>query len=151
MAEEDFEIDVYGDAEGGQDQQDQDQDQSLDQDQAAEEEYNHTETHEQHPEENHEMDGGDQNGSADYGEYGIDSQNNDQSASASAVPQGTKRKQDDDDRPVDQLATNAVLLSEMQWWDTEDEIREWAQGADCESELKDITFSEHKVNGKSKG
>lgn len=143
MAEEDFEIDVYGDAEGGQDHQDQSHDQ-------VSEEYNHNENQEQHPEENHEMEGGDQNSSAEYGDYGMDGQNDVQSASASA-PQGVKRKQDDDERPVDQQATNAVLLSEMQWWDNEDEIREWSQAADSEGELKDITFSEHKVNGKSKG
>lgn len=144
MAEEDFEIDVYGDAEGGQDQQDQ---------APATEEYNEEDgqQEQQHSEENHKMEGGDQNGSAEYDEYVMVGQNDDQQASASDPPQGTKRKQEDDERPVDQMATNAVLLSDMQWWDNEDEIREWTQAANCEEELKDITFSEHKVNGKSKG
>ncbi|KAJ4386887.1 hypothetical protein N0V93_009786 [Gnomoniopsis smithogilvyi] len=147
MAEEDFEIDVYGDAEGGQDQQDQGQDQAA-------EEYNHNdqeEHHAQHPEENHEMEGGDQNGSAEYDEYAMDGQTDDQQVTAPDPPQGVKRKQEDDERPVDQLATNAVLLSDMQWWDNEDDIRGWARAGNCEEELKDITFSEHKVNGKSKG
>lgn len=150
MAEEDFEIDVYGDAEGGQDQQDETNDQPAEEYNQAENQEQH-EQHEQHPEENHEMQEGDQNGSAEYDDYGMDGQNDDQQASASDHPQGVKRKQEDDERPIDQNATNAVLLSDMQWWDNEDQIREWTQAAECEDELKDITFSEHKVNGKSKG
>lgn len=151
MAEEDFEIDVYGDAEDGQDQQTQEAQETQGHDEAAEE-YSHNENLEQHPEENHEMEGADQNGSAEYGDYGMDGHNDDQHTSTSDTPQGVKRKKDEDDeRPVDQQATNAVLLNDMQWWDNEDQIREWAQGAECERELKDITFSEHKVNGKSKG
>lgn len=151
MAEEEFEIDVYGDAEGG---QDQGQDQNQDQNQGGAEEYNQREDHheEHHEEHNHEMHGGDQNGSAnDYddhnGDHGMDDQHDDRPA----PQQGVKRKQDADDRPVDPGATNALLVSEMQWWVTEDEIRGWVRSASCEDELKDITFSEHKVNGKSKG
>lgn len=154
MAEEDFEIDVYGDAEGGQDQQDQTNDQAAEEYNQADNQANNQEQpeqHEQHLEENHEMQEGDQNGSAEYDDYGMDGQNDGQQASASDHPQGVKRKQEDDERPIDQNATNAVLLSDMQWWDNEDQIREWMQAAECEDELKDITFSEHKVNGKSKG
>lgn len=43
------------------------------------------------------------------------------------------------------------MISELNWWTTDDDIRGWTSQADCEDELKDITFSEHKVNGKSKG
>jgi hypothetical protein len=43
------------------------------------------------------------------------------------------------------------MISELNWWNTDDDIRGWAREADCEDEIKDITFSEHKVNGKSKG
>lgn len=145
MAEEEFEIDVYGDAEGGQDQ---------DQDQGTEDYNQHDNHHDNHPDDqNQDMDGGDQEDPANvYGEqtgdHGMEGQNDDQAA----PQQGVKRKQEEaDDRPIDPGATNALLVSEMQWWVTEDEIRGWIGSAACEEELKDITFSEHKVNGKSKG
>ncbi|KAI9368803.1 hypothetical protein BJX61DRAFT_536940 [Aspergillus egyptiacus] len=64
--------------------------------------------------------------------------------------QGVKRKEFDD-RPVDPDATPALLISELHWWTTDDDIRGWVREAECEDELKDVTFSEHKVNGKSKG
>ncbi len=66
------------------------------------------------------------------------------------VKQGVKRKEPDD-RPLDSNATPAVFISELHWWSTDDDIRGWANRCKCEDELKDITFSEHKVNGKSKG
>ncbi|KAK6341868.1 hypothetical protein TWF730_001354 [Orbilia blumenaviensis] len=61
-----------------------------------------------------------------------------------------KRKHPDN-RHVDVNATTALYISELNWWTTDDDIRGWIRQADCEDELKDITFSEHKVNGKSKG
>lgn len=67
------------------------------------------------------------------------------------IQQGTKRKEGADDRPLDPGATSALLIQELHWWTTEDDIRGWANQAECEDELKDITFNEHKVNGKSKG
>lgn len=146
MAEEDFEIDVYDDADGAQDHV-----------QGTEDANQHGQ-HEDHQDDqqddqNQDMDGGDQDGSAtayneQTGDDGMEDQNDDQSA----PQQGVKRKQEEtDDRPVDPGATNALLVSDMQWWVTEDEIRGWVNSAACEDELKDITFSEHKVNGKSKG
>ncbi|GAB7353505.1 hypothetical protein MBLNU459_g3952t1 [Dothideomycetes sp. NU459] len=65
--------------------------------------------------------------------------------------QGIKRKQGEDDRELDPGATSALRLGELQWWMTEDDIRGWANQCGCEDELKEITFNEHKVNGKSKG
>ena len=65
--------------------------------------------------------------------------------------QGIKRKEGSDERPIDPGATTAILISDMHWWNTDDDIRGWVNQAHCEDELKDITFSEHKVNGKSKG
>lgn len=65
--------------------------------------------------------------------------------------QGVKRKEGSDDRPIDPGATTALLISELHWWNTDDDIRGWVNQARVEDELKDITFSEHKVNGKSKG
>lgn len=69
---------------------------------------------------------------------------------APAAPHGVKRKEYDD-RPMDGAATTALLVSDLFWWTTDDDVRGWAAQAGCEDELKDVTFSEHKVNGKSKG
>ena len=65
--------------------------------------------------------------------------------------QGLKRKDGSDDRLVDSGATTALFISELHWWVTDDDVRGWANQSQCEDELEEITFSEHKVNGKSKG
>jgi hypothetical protein len=66
--------------------------------------------------------------------------------------QGTKRKQgDDDDRPTDPGATAALMINDVNWWVSEEDIRGWANQSGCEDELNEVTFNEHKVNGKSKG
>ena len=65
--------------------------------------------------------------------------------------QGLKRKDGADDRFVDPGATTALFIAELQWWITDDDVRGWANQSQCEDELEDMTFSEHKVNGKSKG
>ncbi|OTA01641.1 hypothetical protein A9Z42_0019640 [Trichoderma parareesei] len=67
---------------------------------------------------------------------------------------GVKRKSEEhehNDRPVDNGATAAIMISELNWWTTDDDIRGWLRKANCEREVKELTFSEHKVNGKSKG
>ncbi|KAK4693468.1 hypothetical protein P7C71_g3935, partial [Lecanoromycetidae sp. Uapishka_2] len=65
--------------------------------------------------------------------------------------QGLKRKDGEDDRFVDPGATTALFVSELHWWVNDDDVRGWANQSQCEDELLEITFSEHKVNGKSKG
>ncbi|KAI9653965.1 MAG: hypothetical protein M1829_001114, partial [Trizodia sp. TS-e1964] len=65
--------------------------------------------------------------------------------------QGIKRKEGHDDRIVEPGATSALFISDLHWWTTDDDIRGWVNQCECEDELKDVTFSEHKVNGKSKG
>ena len=65
--------------------------------------------------------------------------------------QGLKRKEGIDERFVDPGATTALFISDLHWWITDDDIRGWANQSECEDELEDMTFSEHKVNGKSKG
>lgn len=65
--------------------------------------------------------------------------------------QGLKRKDGTDDRPLDPGATSALMISELHWWVTDDDVRGWANQSECEDELEEVTFSEHKINGKSKG
>ncbi|KAF3921745.1 hypothetical protein ABW21_db0209626 [Orbilia brochopaga] len=66
-------------------------------------------------------------------------------------PMNSLKRKHPDNRPVDMNATTALYISDLNWWTTDDDIRGWIRQAECEDELKDITFSEHKVNGKSKG
>ncbi|KAE8147804.1 hypothetical protein BDV25DRAFT_159612 [Aspergillus avenaceus] len=84
------------------------------------------------------------------GEHVTQSDAQQQAAKDTTPQQGVKRKELDD-RPADPDATPALLISDLYWWTTDDDIRGWVRQADCEDELKDVTFSEHKVNGKSKG
>lgn len=89
--------------------------------------------------------------------------------------QGTKRKADDSEYPEDQsygyeswqqaddsyanatsITNNpyrkpALLLNELQWWTTEDDLRSYCAAAGVEDALKDVSFGEHKVNGKCWG
>ncbi|KAL8693295.1 MAG: hypothetical protein Q9218_001855 [Villophora microphyllina] len=65
--------------------------------------------------------------------------------------QGLKRKEGEQDQYSDPAATTALFISDLHWWVTDDDIRGWANQNQCEDELEDVTFSEHKVNGKSKG
>ncbi|KAI3330686.1 hypothetical protein F4824DRAFT_478057 [Ustulina deusta] len=144
MADEDFEIDVYGDANA-------DTDSKVDDSstQAYDSNTSITIANGSNPPEsvnndnsaNHHSnyDGQDQNSHDDHG------------APFAKYQQGVKRKGESDDRPIDPGATNCLLLSDLNWWTTDDDIRGWVTHASCEDELKDITFSEHKVNGKSKG
>ncbi|KAH8882722.1 hypothetical protein GQ53DRAFT_665453 [Thozetella sp. PMI_491] len=132
MAEEEFDIDIYGDAAADQREGKQD-----------EEDYHGDSQN---------------NGSGEaydsYTEPGQDDMDEDQDhkgVSPNPPQQGVKRKEGSDDRAVDPGATSALLVSELNWWNTDDEIRGWTNQANCEDELIGITFSEHKVNGKSKG
>jgi hypothetical protein len=72
-------------------------------------------------------------------------------SSTSTQLQGVKRKESPNDRPADTGATTALLVTELHWWITEDDLRGWVNQAGAEDDLKEITFNEHKVNGKSKG
>jgi hypothetical protein len=127
MADEEFEIDLYGDASNDQ------------------------------AEDNHQGDGpgydGEQanGGDESWADERDKSHSNDGQPAHPAPTHGVKRKGESDDRPTDPNSTTALLLSDLSWWNTDDEIRGWANEAGCEDELRDITFSEHKVNGKSKG
>ncbi|KAI6778909.1 RRM domain protein [Emericellopsis cladophorae] len=121
MAEEDYEIDYYGDA--GNDQQQHssgsDQQHHANGDRAG---AHHEQAHDDHD------------------------RDQEQSKNPQAYDQG-----DDGQGSVDPNATTALMISELNWWTTDDDIRGWLRQGGCEAGVKDMSFSEHKVNGKSKG
>ena len=145
--EEQFDIDIYGDA-GGEEGND---------------DYTQEQSEEQYQDQDHDLNaetaGEATNGHSEEGkvEHSAPSTTDATLAATDDVSetishrQGVKRKGTSDERPVDPNATAAVLISDLHWWTTEDDIRGWANQAGCEDELKEVTFSEHKVNGKSKG
>ena len=185
MAEEDFEIDLYGDApandgpENHPDGGNKDQGQSRQDDRHRDEDNSHDDDplhQDNHGNDRHRDDSQDRHrdDNYDYDEEGIktedsgfaDGQDDRDShrrqdsrdkrdsydEERRSPKQGVKRKgSDEDETPVDRDATSAVLISELAWWTTDDEIRGWVFQANAEDDLKDISFSEHKVNGKSKG
>jgi hypothetical protein len=145
MAEEEFEIDVYGDSTNDHGDHEQGDHAHGDGEQQAYEgedahDRNGDEQHEDYRDEEHREDNMDDGGG-----------DRTRSLSPQRPQQGVKRKEGSDDRPVDPGATTALMMSELNWWNTDDDVRGWVRQAGCEHELKDITFSEHKVNGKSKG
>lgn len=154
MADEDYDIDIYGDEQSNanntsqtvqsHDNSNYDQEDSRDAQNQDNQDYGDDQVH-----------GGDYENRDDHGEHS-DGQNPEERPQMgnqyNAPPQqGVKRKESSDERPVDPGATSALLVSELNWWNTDGDVRGWARDANCEDELKDVTFSEHKVNGKSKG
>ncbi|KAK6086052.1 RRM domain-containing protein [Seiridium cupressi] len=150
MADEDFEIDIYGsaDTEAQHDGSNQESNASAYDNNTAITVANGSNNSTHNQSSRH-----DDYGTEDHNGHGLETHNNeDRSRSVSQQPQqGVKRKEGSDERPIDPGATSSLMISDLSWWNTDDDIRKWIVQAGCEDELKDITFSEHKVNGKSKG
>ena len=153
--EDNFDIDIYGD--GGEDYQEEGQ--VADAEQTAEDQAQSSEPNDDHnapSDDNITNQDHSNTNNTDGGSQKIGSTDN-TTVDALQVPkhapqtQGLKRRGSADHRPVDQGATAALFVSELHWWITDDDIRGWANQSECEDELEEITFSEHKVNGKSKG
>ena len=45
----------------------------------------------------------------------------------------------------------ALRLTELQWWTTEEDLRSYCAKAGVEDQLKELSFGEHKIDGKSRG
>lgn len=135
-AEADFEIDFYGDDSA--EQQDQQQTQAATGESTHE---NNASADAQHG----------QNNTQHQDDQQMDDSRQDSQGDGSMIQQGTKRKSEEDHAAVDVQATSAIMISDLNWWITDDDVRGWLKQADCEDDIKDLTFSEHKVNGKSKG
>jgi hypothetical protein len=162
MAEEDnFDIDIYGDETGQESfetKENFDGKEDFNGNGSGEGSYNYDNNQESEAGGGAENQFGQENGSNSIkaepkdSSVTMDDTNSSTTIQPSSEPpsQGVKRK-GMDDRLVDPSSTNAIQITELHWWVTEDDLRGWCANAGCEDVVREITFNEHKVNGKSKG
>jgi hypothetical protein len=144
MADDEFEIDIYGDsADGGDDASKRSDPERCDGDGS------NTDSHVNAKDGDADKKDGGGTGNKDGGDTGK-KDNEKSQPPILVVPRGLKRKADED-MPASTTGAAALLISEIAWWITEENIRMWVNKAESYSELIGITFNEHKVNGKSKG
>ena len=159
--EDNFDIDIYGD--GGEDHQPEPEESATGQDHSlpAEPAPQPLISHETDPpaddpniKSEMEVEKGQQNGDTAQKIASTDASAADPVQLPKQAPQEQGFKREDgstDDRLVDPGASTAILVSDLHWWVNDDDVRGWANQCRCEDELEEISFSEHKVNGKSKG
>ncbi|KJX97293.1 hypothetical protein TI39_contig513g00001 [Zymoseptoria brevis] len=70
---------------------------------------------------------------------------------ASSTPMQQQQQQSHTSPSADRNATAALILAELNWWTTEEHLRAFCASAGVEGNLKELTFGEHKINGKSRG
>ncbi|CAI6014346.1 unnamed protein product [Clonostachys chloroleuca] len=133
MADDDYEIDFYGDAEDQQQQQSSNHQGGDDHDYHDSADDHHDAASNSNTHHHHDRDHDRDHDSHDPKDH------------------SDGKHEDEDDLPIDPGATTALMVSELNWWTTDDDIRGWLKQGGCEDGVKDLTFSEHKVNGKSKG
>jgi len=92
-----------------------------------------------------------QHDSVNQGQQAYYDQQSQETSEQTSQQQGVKRKEGHDERTLEPGASSAIVVSELDWWINDDDIRGWANQCGVENELTTITFHEHKVNGKSKG
>ncbi|PTB70464.1 hypothetical protein BBK36DRAFT_1137135 [Trichoderma citrinoviride] len=160
MGDTDFDIDFYGDAEGDANEQTNDQPHQDERRQSggdSRDSYDYRGRDDRQRDDEHEDDRRYESGRSEDVEeprQQQQQQQHQQQSQQQSQHHGVKRKseeQEPNDRPIDNGATAAIMISELNWWTTDDDIRGWLRKANCEREVKELTFSEHKVNGKSKG
>ncbi|EME38671.1 hypothetical protein DOTSEDRAFT_66706 [Dothistroma septosporum NZE10] len=159
--DDNFDIDIYGDAE----QQD-----------ASAQGNNHIDDLNFGDDSNFQYDGANDTPAQNDSARASDTTSQQPRASSFSAQAGTKRKAEDHDfddhppaaqenstaytsnhpqsqnrQPSDPHATVALKLGELHWWTTEEDLRLFCARTGVEDQLQDLSFGEHKINGKSRG
>ena len=161
MADDDFDFEIYGDETNPDYNQESTETangaatETPDAGAVGGEESNYDESYNYGSEQNQQGNGAGERGEGDTTDAnGQQYEQNDRALNADQAgtpQQGTKRKSPTDEEPLEPGAVQALIVGELDWWVTDDVLRGWAVACAIEPQLKDVTFSEHKVNGKSKG
>lgn len=134
MADDDFDIDIYGDERMQTSAGDELIELDLDEPQTASQDLDHPPTKSPQPQ---------------------DTQQSQAAAPSAPAAQGDQppTPAQSEGTPVEGKPPGATALrmNELHWWVTEDDVRSWINACQLETEVVEIAFAEHKENGKSKG